>query len=73
MTDRITDALRYLAAEVSCSRDEFRRDHQPHGAMLLDGLLTSGYVLTRGDRIALSEAGRRKVQAEAPVEAAGVE
>lgn len=67
-TSRITAALAYLAAEVSCSRDEFRRDNQPAGDMLLQAVLSSGYVVTRGDRLALSPMGQRRVQAEAPVE-----
>lgn len=69
---RITDGLRYLAREVSASRDEFRRDNQPEGAALLEGLGSHGYI-QRGDkpetwdRYALSPAGRRRLAAaEAP-------
>lgn len=69
---RITDGLRYLAREVSANRDEFRRDNQPEGAALMEGLASHGYI-RRGatpetfDRYALTAAGRRRLAAaEAP-------
>lgn len=71
-TNRITDGLRYMARELSASRDEFRRDHQPDGAALLEGMVSHGY-LARGttaetwDRYGLTPAGRRRLAAaEAP-------
>lgn len=69
-SNRITTGLRYLAEQTSASRDEFRRDNAPGGAALCESLLSHGYAI-RGrtaetlDRIALSDAGRRRLQAAA--------
>ena len=65
---RITDGLRYLDREISASRDEFRADNQPDGAHLLQAAINLGYI-RRGmdrdniDRVALTEAGRRRLGA----------
>jgi len=63
---RITEGLRYLAGEFSASRDEFRRDNQPHGDAVLLACESLGYV-GRGqtpetrDRLALTPAGMRRL------------
>ena len=67
-SDRITDALRYVAAAMSVDRDRFYRDQHPGGAALLEGCVSLGYV-QRGklrdncDRFGLSDAGHRRLQA----------
>lgn len=63
---RITDGLRYLAGEFGATRDEFRRDNQPHGDALLLACESLGYV-GRGktpetrDRVSLTPAGMRRL------------
>lgn len=65
MTDRPTQALLYLSAEFSATPEEFRRDNQPGGDMLLTGLINNGYVLLdKSGRVAVSAQGRRKLAAE---------
>lgn len=67
MTDRINQGIRYLAEQFSCDNDEFRRDNQPQGGMLLDGLLSRGFarVAKAGgeERIIATEAGRKRLKA----------
>lgn len=60
---RIDDALHYLAEQASASRHEFCRDNHPDGAHLLSAVSNLGYVIRKGDRVALSPAGLRRVQA----------
>ncbi len=63
MTDRINEGIRYLAEQFSCDKDEFRRDNQPQGEMLLDGLLSKGFArVGREERIVATEAGRRRLK-----------
>lgn len=63
--ERITEGLKYLAAEFSCEAFEFERDN-PSNAMLLDGLVSRGYA--KRDRVngryAITEQGRTKLAAE---------
>lgn len=73
MTDRLTEGLKFVAEELSCSNDEFRRAHHPGGDMLLTALETRGYVNRRGDRIAVSAAGQRRLRELAPAPEAEVE
>ena len=67
-SERITVGLGYLNREMSASRDEFRRDNQPSGDHLLQAVINLGYA-QRGrdhdnvDRVALTDAGRRRLQA----------
>lgn len=62
----LTDSLRYLAREFSASASDFKRDNAPGGEMKLMGLLSKGYALQVGDRVAVSEAGHRKLSDEMP-------
>lgn len=62
MTDRIAEGARYLAAEFSVTRDEFRAAQQPVGDALLDGLLSHGYAIETGGRFAASRAGLRMLE-----------
>ena len=64
MTDRMTEGLKYLAESFSVDADEFRRDNAPGGEMLLMGAVSKGYATERAGRYAVSEAGRRKLDAE---------
>jgi hypothetical protein len=57
--NRIREALHWLAAEFSVTRDEFRAAHKAGSDMLLDGLLSHGYARERDGRFALTDAGRR--------------
>jgi hypothetical protein len=59
--DRIADGLRYLTAELSATPEEFWRDNRPQGAMLLEGLRSQGFVIARQGRVAVSDAGRRRL------------
>ncbi len=68
MTEPMVDALQYLSSEFSCTRDEWRNHHRG-GDMLLDGLVSKGYANTKSDRFAVSDAGRRFLEAMGPVEA----
>lgn len=58
----VTDGLRYLIGEFSCTQDEWRQHHRG-GDMLLEGLVSRGYVLVKGGRFAVSMAGRRRLEA----------
>jgi hypothetical protein len=60
---RLEEGIAYLAAQMSASIDEFRRDNAPAGDMLLQGLLSRGYAVEKAGRVALSPAGRRAHQA----------
>lgn len=57
--DHIDDGLRWLSSQFSASREEFQR---AHGAQLLDGVLSHGYVRqNREGRIAVSDTGRKRL------------
>lgn len=62
--ERITEGLKYLAAEFSCEGFEFERDN-PSNAMLLDGLVSRGFA--KRDRVngryAITETGRKRLAA----------
>ena len=62
MTDRIAEGTRFLAAEFSVNRDEFRAAQQPVGDALLDGLLSHGYAVETGGRYAASRVGLRMLE-----------
>lgn len=63
MTDRINQGIRYLAEQFSCDKDEFRRDNQPQGSMLLDGLLSKGFArVAKEERIVATQAGRNRLK-----------
>ena len=62
MTDRIADGTRYLAAEFSVTRDEFRAAQHPVGDALLDGLLSHGYAVETNGRFAASRVGLRMLE-----------
>lgn len=71
-SNRITEGLKHITADVSCTPDEFRRDMQPDGAALLEAILNLGYAqmgrapASRG-RVGMTEAGRRRlVDADKP-------
>lgn len=61
---RINDGIRYLSEQFSAEPAEFHRDNRPGGPMLLMGLLSRGYAVERGGRVAVSEQGRRRLEAE---------
>lgn len=73
MTDRLTEGLKYVATELSCTADEFRRANQPAGDMLLDALLSTGYVRVERERIGVTAMGLRRLADLAPVEEPEVE
>ena len=64
--DRITHALRYVTESFGTTRDEFRRDNQPQADMLLDGLLSRGYLNSNkaSGIMAVNERGHRKLADE---------
>lgn len=64
--DRLHDALRWLAAEFSATPDEFRSEHKAGSDMLLTALLSLGYARQANGRVAITEAGRRRVEALEP-------
>ena len=51
-----------VSGEFSCTQDEWRQHHRG-GDMLLEGLVSLGYVLAKGGRFAVSMAGRRRLEA----------
>lgn len=57
----LTAGVRYLAREMTATRDEFRRD--VGGDMLLEALVSHGYALDRGGNVQLTDMGRRRLQA----------
>ena len=61
--NRIAQGLAYLAEQFSASRHEFCRDNQPQGAMLADGLVNNGYAKEKGDRLAVTDMGRKLLSA----------
>lgn len=61
----VTDGLRYLSAEFSCTQEEWRQHHRG-GDMLLEGLVSRGYVLAQAGRFAVSTAGRRRLETVDP-------
>lgn len=61
----ITDGLRHLTGQFSVSKAEWNQQRRG-GDDLLQGLLSHGYVITDGERYAVSEAGRRRLQAAEP-------
>ena len=60
--DVVAGALQYLSEEFSVTRQEWRQRFKG-GDMLLDGLVSHGYVNEGGGRFAVSEAGRRRISA----------
>jgi len=64
MTDRLSAGTRYLAAEFSVTRQEFRTDNQPDGDELLDGLVSHGYAFEDRGRFAVSRAGLRRLEVQ---------
>lgn len=58
MNARIYEGIRFLGRKRSVTRDEFHSAHKDGAAMLLDGLLSNGYAVQRGHRVALSDRGR---------------
>lgn len=60
--DRIGEALHYLSEQFSVTRDEWRR-HFRGGDMLLDGAVSRGFVREQGGRYAVTETGRRRINA----------
>ena len=61
--NRIVAGLKYLTEQFSASRHEFCRDNQPQGAMLADGLVNNGYAKEKGDRLAVTDMGRKLLSA----------
>lgn len=60
---RLDDALRWLAGEISATRDEFLRAQYPGGDMLLTGLTTGDYIQHGAERFAVSPVGFRRLEA----------
>lgn len=58
--DPIDTGLRTLAERFSLDRDEWRTEHHG-GDMLLDGLVSHGYVIEQRGRYAVSASGRRRL------------
>lgn len=67
---RLLEALKWLAAEVSADRDEFRAKFKQGADDLRDGLVAHGLARygRKVDRWAVSEAGGRMLDAEAAVD-----
>lgn len=60
------DALRWLSAEFSVSREEAQRHMGP---MMAEGIVSRGYALQGKDgRLAVSDTGRRLLAAQEPQE-----
>lgn len=55
--DRMVDGLGWLIGEVSATREEFWKAQEPGGYSLLDGLESRGYIVRKGDRVAVSDYG----------------
>lgn len=69
MTDRLTDALSYLASQFACPRDRALKDLAPAADMVLDGLASRGDVkLSAEGCYTVTRAGFARLAAEAPVE-----
>ena len=67
--DRLHESLRWLSAELVATREEFMAAQQHGAPMLLDALLSLGYVKTGPDGLYVTDAGRRRLRAlEAEVE-----
>lgn len=66
MNPRLRQGVEYLGREISATRDEFHAAQGHGAAMLLDGLIGNGYAVQKGDRVALSERGRRVLGDAAP-------
>lgn len=60
---RLIEALQHLSAEFSLSRHEAQRDFAPQGDMVIDGLLSQGWVNAKDGRIAPSAQGIKALEA----------
>lgn len=58
------DALKWLGEQGSASIDDFRAHFRQRADQLRDGIAAHGYTQQRDGRIALSEAGLRRLEAE---------
>lgn len=63
MIDRIRTGLEWLAAEISCTRPEFRIAHGDDGDELLDGLVSHGYVRQGQGRFQVNDRGYARLDA----------
>lgn len=61
--DRIAEALLYVSEQFSVSRDEFCRHFREGADMLWLGIVNKGFANERAGRIAVSPAGRRRINA----------
>lgn len=64
MADRIADGLRWLATEISATREQFRIAQGEDGDELLDGLVSQGYVRQGQGRYQASDAGFARLDAQ---------
>lgn len=58
----IDDAIRYVARDMSVTRDDVLRELHPSGDMLYDAIRTGGYVQWRDGRMSLSDRGLRRLE-----------
>jgi len=59
MNPRIREGIDYVAREFSCERNEFRQYFRGGADMLLDGLVSDGYVREAKGRFQLTDKGMR--------------
>lgn len=60
---RLRTALQWLAEQFSATADEFRAEFR-HGAdMLREGLVAHGYAREKGGRYAVTDTGRKVLEA----------
>lgn len=60
--DRLHDALRWLAAELVATREEFYAAQREGAPMLLEAMLSLGYVAHGRDGYHVTEQGRRRLR-----------
>lgn len=58
------DALKWVAEQGSATADDFRAHFRQRADQLREGIAAHGYTQQRDGRIALSEAGLRRLEAE---------
>lgn len=54
-------ALAFVAREFSVTRSDIQAEFPKAGDMLADALMSSGYCMEKGGRMAVSDIGRRRL------------